>query len=103
MKVLISDSMSAKATEIFNSHPEIECDVITGMSPEELKEKIGEYHGLAIRSSTTVTPEILEAAKNLKVIGRAGIGVDNIDTNVATQNGVIVMRVSITGGQVTEI
>ncbi len=99
MKVLISDSMSAKATEIFASHPEIECDVITGMTPEELKEKIGEYHGLAIRSSTTVTPEILEAAVNLKVIGRAGIGVDNIDTNVATQKGVIVMNTP--GGNTT--
>ena len=62
------------------------------MTPEELIEAIPEYDGLAMRSSTTVTPEVLAAAKNLKVIGRAGIGVDNIDVKEATNNGVIVMN-----------
>jgi phosphoglycerate dehydrogenase-like enzyme len=57
----------------------VEVDVITGKTPEELKAMIGDYDGLAIRSSTKVTKEILEAATNLKVIGRAGIGVDNVD------------------------
>ncbi|MFO4987386.1 hypothetical protein RCK87_26950, partial [Salmonella enterica subsp. enterica serovar 1,4,[5],12:i:-] len=67
-------------------------DVITGKKPDELKAMIGQYDGLAIRSSTKVTPEILEAATNLKVIGRAGIGVDNVDIPNATSRGVIVMN-----------
>lgn len=90
-KVLISDKMAPLAAEIFKSKG-IDVDVKTGMSPKELKSCIGEYDGLAIRSSTTVTPDILSAAKNLKVIGRAGIGTDNIDKSAATQNGVIVMN-----------
>lgn len=90
-KVLISDKMSPLAAEIFTKN-NIEVDVKTGLSPEELKACIGEYDGLAIRSSTTVTPEILDAATNLKVIGRAGIGVDNVDRAHATKNGVIVMN-----------
>ena len=90
-KVLISDKMNPLAAEIFAKKG---CEVVekTGMTPEELIEQIGEYDGLAIRSSTTVTPEILAAAKNLKVIGRAGIGVDNIDVKEATNQGVIVMN-----------
>ncbi len=90
-KVLISDKMHPLAAEIFAKKG---CEVIekSGMTPEELAAEIGNYHGLAIRSSTTVTPEILKAAKNLKVIGRAGIGVDNIDVKEATNAGVIVMN-----------
>lgn len=90
-KVLISDKMNPLASEIFAKKG---CDVVekTGMTPEELLEAIPEYDGLAIRSSTTVTPEILAVAKNLKVIGRAGIGVDNIDVKEATNKGVIVMN-----------
>ena len=90
-KVLISDKMAPRAAEIFKERG-LEVDVITGQSPEELKSIIGQYDGLAIRSSTTVTPEILDAATNLKVIGRAGIGTDNIDKPTATQKGVIVMN-----------
>ena len=92
MKILISDSMSEKAAEVFRNTPGLTVDVITGMKPEELKEKIKEYHGLAIRSATKVTAEILEAAENLKVIGRAGTGVDNVDTAAATKKGVVVMN-----------
>ena len=90
-KVLISDKMHPLAAEIFTKQG---CDVTEkfGMSPEELIAEIPNYDGLAMRSSTTVTPEILEAAKNLKVIGRAGIGVDNIDVKAATDNGVVVMN-----------
>lgn len=90
-KVLISDKMNPLAAEIFKNKG---CDVTekTGMTPEELLEAISHYDGLAIRSSTTVTPEVLAAAKNLKVIGRAGIGVDNIDVVEATNQGVIVMN-----------
>lgn len=91
VKVLISDKMSPLAEETFKKRG-VDVDVITDMSPEELKKKIGDYHGLAVRSSTTVTPEILDAAKNLKVIGRAGIGVDNVDVDHATNRGVVVMN-----------
>ncbi len=89
--VLISDKMSPKAAEIFRERG---CDVeeITGLSPEELIKIIGKYDGLAIRSSTTVTPAILDAATNLKVIGRAGIGVDNVDIPYASAKGVVVMN-----------
>ena len=90
-KVLISDKMDPSAAEIFAERG-CEVDVRTGMSPEELRAAIGEYDGLAIRSSTTVTAELLEAATNLKVIGRAGIGVDNVDIPAASARGVVVMN-----------
>ncbi len=90
-KVLISDKMSPKAAEIFRARG-IEVDEITGKTPDELKAIIGEYDGLAIRSSTKVTREILEAATNLKVVGRAGIGVDNVDIPAASAKGVVVMN-----------
>ncbi|MBL4907035.1 MAG: phosphoglycerate dehydrogenase [Sneathiella sp.] len=91
VKVLISDKMSPKAAEIFRERG-VEVDEISGMTPEELKACIGEYDGLAIRSSTKATAEIIQAATNLKVIGRAGIGVDNVDTPAATAAGVCVMN-----------
>lgn len=90
-KVLISDKMNKLAEDIFKARG-VEVDVKTGLKPDELKAIIGQYDGLAIRSSTTVTPEILEAATNLKVVGRAGIGVDNVDIKAATAKGVIVMN-----------
>ena len=90
-KVLISDKMNKLAEDIFKARG-VEVDVKTGLKPDELKAIIGQYEGLAIRSSTTVTPEILEAATNLKVVGRAGIGVDNVDIKAATAKGVIVMN-----------
>lgn len=91
VKVLISDKMSPKAAEIFRERG-VEVDELTGMSPEELKVCIGEYDGLAIRSSTKATAEIIAAATNLKVVGRAGIGVDNVDIPAATAAGVCVMN-----------
>ena len=90
-KVLISDKMNKLAEDILRARG-VEVDVKTGLKPEELKAIIGDYDGLAIRSSTTVTPEILDAATNLKVVGRAGIGVDNVDVKYATGRGVIVMN-----------
>jgi len=92
MKILISDSMSAKAVEVLKNTPGLDVDVITGLKPEELKAKIKDYHGLVVRSATKVTAEILEAAENLKVIGRAGTGVDNVDMPAATKKGVVVMN-----------
>ncbi len=92
MKILISDSMSPKAVEVLKNTPGMDCDVITGLKPEELKAKIKDYHALVVRSATKVTAEIIEAAENLKVIGRAGTGVDNIDTIAATKRGIVVMN-----------
>jgi D-3-phosphoglycerate dehydrogenase len=90
-KVLISDDLSPRAIEIFKERG-VEADVKTGLKPDELKAIIGNYDGLAIRSATKVTKEILEAAPRLKIIGRAGIGVDNVDIPAATARGVIVMN-----------
>ena len=90
-KVLISDKMDPKAAEIFRARG-IEVDEITGKTPDELKAIIGQYDGLAIRSSTKVTKDILAHATNLKVIGRAGIGVDNVDIPAASAQGVVVMN-----------
>ena len=91
VKVLISDKMSPRAEEIFKERG-VEVDYKPGMTPEELKACIGEYDGLAIRSATKATAEIIEAADNLKVIGRAGIGTDNIDKPAATSKGIVVMN-----------
>ena len=90
-RVLISDKMSPRAAEVFRQHG-VEADVRPGMAPEELKGVIGGYDGLAVRSATRVTSEILDAAAKLRVIGRAGIGVDNIDIAGATSKGVLVMN-----------
>jgi D-3-phosphoglycerate dehydrogenase / 2-oxoglutarate reductase len=90
-RVLISDDLSPRAVEIFAERG-VDTDVMTGLSPDELKKVIGKYDGLAVRSATKVTKAVLEQAKNLKVIGRAGIGVDNIDVPAATQRGVVVMN-----------
>jgi len=92
MKVLISDNMGKAGIEIFENQEGIELDVTTGLSPDELKQIIGQYDGLAIRSATKVTKEILSAATNLKVIARAGIGLDNVDIDEATKKGVAVMN-----------
>ena len=92
MKVLISDSLSPAAVEILKGKPGIEVEVSTGLKPEELKKKIKDYHALVVRSATKVTAEIIEAGENMKVIGRAGTGVDNIDTVAATKKGIVVMN-----------
>ena len=91
MKVLIADALSPTALNIFRERG-IDAVSRTGLSPAELKEIIGGYEGLAVRSATKVTREILAAATTLKVVGRAGIGVDNIDVPAATQRGVVVMN-----------
>ena len=90
-RVLISDKMDPNAAAIFRERG-CEVDEITGESPEQLIARIGDYDGLAIRSSTKVTKAILDAAPRLKVIGRAGIGVDNVDIPAASAQGVVVMN-----------
>jgi D-3-phosphoglycerate dehydrogenase len=90
-RVLISDKMDPKAAEIFRERG-CAVDEITGKTKDELIAMIGQYDGLAIRSATKATKEVIAAAKNLKVIGRAGIGVDNVDIPAASAAGVVVMN-----------
>ena len=90
-KVLISDAMDSIAEKILMSN-KIDVDIKTDFNADELKDKISEYDGLIIRSATKVTKEIIESAKNLKIIGRAGAGVDNIDLVSAKEKKIIVMN-----------
>jgi D-3-phosphoglycerate dehydrogenase / 2-oxoglutarate reductase len=90
-KVLISDSLSPAAVAIFKERG-VDVDLQPGLDKEQLAQTIGNYDGLAIRSATKVTAKLLERAARLKVIGRAGIGVDNVDVPAATARGVIVMN-----------
>jgi len=91
-RVLVSDTLSPEGIEILKNTPGLEVDVQTSLTPDELKGIIRDYDGLAIRSSTKVTKEIIEKADNLKVVGRAGIGVDNVDVNAASKRGIVVMN-----------
>ena len=90
-KVLISDELSPAAVAIFQERG-VEVDLRPGLSKADLLSVIADYDGLAVRSATKVTAEVLAAARKLKVVGRAGIGVDNIDVEAATQHGVVVMN-----------
>ncbi|MFQ5984426.1 MAG: phosphoglycerate dehydrogenase [Alphaproteobacteria bacterium] len=90
-RVLIADELSPCAVDVFREHG-IDADVKTGLQPEALKACIGPYDGLAVRSATEVTAELLAAAPSLKVVGRAGVGVDNIDVGAATARGIAVMN-----------
>src|SRR5471032_2155683 len=90
-KVLIADKLSPAAVAIFNERG-VDADVRTGLSREELLKIVDQYDGIAIRSATKITADVIKAAKNLKVVGRAGIGVDNVDIPAATAAGVIVMN-----------
>ena len=89
--VLIADKLSPAAVAIFKDRG-VEADVKTGLSKDELLQIIGDYDGLAVRSATKADKDVIAAAKNLKVIGRAGIGVDNVDIPAATAAGVVVMN-----------
>src|SRR5262245_5596687 len=90
-RVLIADQLSPAAVAVFEQHG-IETDVNAGLPKGELEKIIGSYDGLAVRSTTKVTEKVLAAATRLRVVGRAGIGVDNIDVKAATAKGVIVMN-----------
>ena len=89
-KVLVSDPIDQTGIAILSQVAEV--DVRTGLPPEELKAIIGGYEGLMIRSGTQVTAEIIEAAERLRIIGRAGVGVDNVDVPAATRRGVLVVN-----------
>ncbi len=92
MKVLVSDNLGDAGIQILKEEEGIEVDVNTGLEPEKLRSIIGGYDGLIIRSATKVTGDLLDAAENLKVVGRAGIGLDNVDIPEATKRGVAVMN-----------
>lgn len=91
MKILISDKMSNKVEDVLKSKS-INYDIKTGLEPNELRSIIDNYDGILIRSATKLTADILENCSNLKVIGRAGVGVDNVDLDVATKNKILVMN-----------
>src|SRR2546421_1476755 len=93
IKILITDRIAREGIELLHTQlPEAQVDERPGLKPEQLKAIIGEYHALIIRSETQVTGDILAAAPCLKVVGRAGVGVDNIDTETATRQGIMVVN-----------
>jgi len=99
-RVLLSDSLAPQGLEILRRQPRLQVDVKTGLKPAELAAIIAPYHALLIRSATKVTREVLDAADQLKVIARAGVGIDNVDLDAATRRGIVVMN-SPAGNSVT--
>ncbi len=91
-RVLVSDKISQEGVDILKEESHIEVEVSFGMSKDELKRIIGDFDGIIIRSATKLTRDVLEEAKNLKVIGRAGSGLDNVDVEFATRRGIVVMN-----------
>ena len=91
-RVLITDNLAPAGLELLKQTPGIEVDVRSGLTPDEVREALKEADGIIIRSGTTLTPELLDGQPRLKVIVRAGVGVDNIDLNAATREGVVVMN-----------
>ena len=91
-RVLIADTLSRGWQSVFADAPDVRVDVRTGLSPEALAREIGAFDGLIVRSETHVTREVLAGAHRLRVIGRAGVGVDNIDIGAATERGVVVVH-----------
>lgn len=91
-KVLVSDLLSQQGLNVFTNSGDFSVDVALELTPEELLERIADYDALLIRSDTRVTAEVIDAAIRLKVIGRAGVGVDNIDIEAATRKGILVVN-----------
>ncbi|MFQ5681062.1 MAG: phosphoglycerate dehydrogenase [Candidatus Omnitrophota bacterium] len=91
-KILISDPLAKEGAEILERERQLGVDLRPGLSPEELEQAIGGYDGLIVRSATKVTARVISAAKRLRVIGRAGVGLDNVDLEAATSRGIIVMN-----------
>jgi len=100
MKILVSDNLGEIGIKMFQEQPGMTVDVKTGLQPDALKAIIGEYDALVIRSATRVTEDLLAAAGKLRVVGRAGIGLDNVDIPAATKRGIVVMNTP-TGNVVT--
>src|SRR5262245_2488029 len=92
VKVLVADELSPEGLQTLRSAPELTVEVKLGLEPAALKAIVGQYEVLAVRSATKVTAETLENPGRLKLIARAGVGVDNIDVGAATRKGVVVMN-----------
>lgn len=92
MRILVSDKLAPEGLKILTDEKSFSVDVKTGLAPKELKEIIKDYDCLVVRSATKVTSEIIEAADKLKMIGRAGVGLDNVDLQAANKKGIIVMN-----------
>src|SRR3989339_1960821 len=91
-KILVADPIADEGIELLKKQKDTEVDVKLKLKPEEITAIIGEYDALVVRSETKATAPILEAAKKLKVIGRAGVGVDNVDVPFASKKGIVVMN-----------
>src|SRR5438477_13035542 len=92
INILIADRIAQEGIDLLRTQlPDAHVDVDYGLKPEQLKGKIGAYTALVVRSETLVTGEILTAADKLKIVGRAGVGVDNIDIDAATRRGIMVV------------
>src|SRR5215212_7343380 len=91
-KVLVADPISERGVSELGEGGLLDVTVQTGLKEDQLLEIIGEFSGLVVRSQTKANAKVIEAAKKLKVIGRAGVGVDNVDVDAATKRGVIVMN-----------
>ncbi len=91
-KVLIADSIAKEGLEVFRQYKDIQVDVKTGLSPEELSKIIGEYDGLVVRSATQFKGDVVNKAVKMKAVGRAGAGVDNIDVSLSSKKGIVVMN-----------
>ena len=94
MKILVADAISKDGVEILEKEDGLKVDVKTGLSVNELIGCIPDYNGLIVRSATKVTKEVIEAGKNLKVIGRAGVGIDNVDVEEAKAGNAIGVKVT---------
>jgi D-3-phosphoglycerate dehydrogenase len=92
MKILVSDKLSQQGIRLLQQEQDWQVDVKTDLTPAQLIEEIDKYEALLVRSNTKVTAEVLQAAHNLKVVGRAGTGVDNVNLEAATKKGVVVMN-----------
>ncbi len=93
LKILITDRIAREGIDLLRTQlPEAQIDERPGLTPEQLKAIIGDYAALIVRSETQVTADVLAAAKNMKIVGRAGVGVDNINTEAATRLGIIVVN-----------
>ncbi|MGS0651385.1 NAD(P)-dependent oxidoreductase, partial [Staphylococcus arlettae] len=91
-KILVSDPISPEGLASLHEHSNFDLTTATDLTEAQLIDEIGNYEALIVRSQTQVNAQVIEAAKNLKVIARAGVGVDNIDIDAATKNGIIVIN-----------
>src|SRR5580698_1775447 len=92
MKILVADVISERGVELLRQNPSFHVDVKIGLKEDQICEIIGEYDALIVRSQTKVNKRVIEAAKKLRVVGRAGVEVDNVDVDAATRRGIIVMN-----------